>query len=98
MKRRLSEIKKLVSPTCEDVVRSLSRHQEEPLPIVRQFFMRVHLVLCGFCRRYKVHLRFIRRAMGEYGGRLHELLRHRLSEQVRMRIKRRIEEEQRRLE
>lgn len=93
MKKQLQQFKRLISPTCAEVSFQLSCQQEEPLSLGRRFFLRVHLILCRLCRRYRRNLEFLRKALTSYTSRSEELVDHRaLPPEVKERIKRRLRE------
>lgn len=63
---RLAALLKLalhtLSPNCRDASRLQAEALDRPLPMMARLGLRVHLALCGWCRRYGRHLRFLRRA------------------------------------
>lgn len=52
---------KVLSPCCRDAARLLSESMDRRLPLAERVGLRVHLLLCGLCRRYGRQLVFLRR-------------------------------------
>lgn len=51
-----------MKPACKTVSRLASESMERQLTLGEWLVMKTHLCLCGACRRFKKHLRFLRRA------------------------------------
>ena len=79
-------------PSCQQVARLQSDLLDQPLPLARRFGLRLHLLLCGWCRRYGKHLRLLRRAAHEHEEALHESAPHELSPEARAKMKRALRE------
>jgi hypothetical protein len=47
---------------CKDVTRLISESMDHPLPVRQRVGMRLHLLLCDFCARYRRQLRLLRDA------------------------------------
>jgi hypothetical protein len=52
---------KVLSPCCRDAARLLSESMDRRLPLAERVGLRIHLLLCGLCRRYGRQLVFLRR-------------------------------------
>jgi hypothetical protein len=76
-----------LSPNCREVSRLQSDALDRPLPLSQRFGLRVHLLLCQWCRRYGKQIRFLRRAAHEHPDELNEAAPHRLSPEARERLK-----------
>ena len=53
--------------SCEEMAPLLSRELERPLPPLRWLAVRLHLVRCGLCARYREQLRLLRAALRRFG-------------------------------
>jgi len=49
-----------LSPTCREAARLQSEALDRPLAFHQRIGLRVHLLLCKWCRRYGGQLRFLR--------------------------------------
>ncbi|MEI6085289.1 MAG: zf-HC2 domain-containing protein [Verrucomicrobiota bacterium] len=61
MKKQLA----LLLPSCRDATRLASAALDRPLSARERFSLRLHLLVCGICRRYQKQINF-----------LHEILHH----------------------
>jgi len=77
-----------LSPSCRWTTRWLSEAFEQPPSLRRRLGLRMHLALCKWCRRYRDHLGFARRAAGWYGEDGTRASTARLPTDARTRIKR----------
>ena len=62
------------TPTCAEMSRLTSRALEQPLTIKTRMKMRLHFVICAWCRRYFEQINFLhhtapRLELGELPGR-----------------------------
>ncbi len=76
-----------ISPTCREVTRLQSAALDHPLSVPRRIGLRLHLLLCKWCRRYGRQLRFLRAAAHEHPDDLTESEPHSLSQEARDRMK-----------
>lgn len=53
-------------PTCREVQRLLSDSMDRPLPLGQRSRMRVHLLMCGACTRFRAQLTLLRQAMRSF--------------------------------
>lgn len=53
--------------TCKEATRLVSESLDRELSFRQRFGLRVHLLLCHFCRRYKRQLLFLQSLMQTYG-------------------------------
>ena len=60
--RRLIDVIRALSPSCREATRLQSDALDRALPLLKQVGLRIHLVLCRWCRRYGGQIRFLRRA------------------------------------
>jgi hypothetical protein len=63
MKTNLSILKQL-SPNCREAMRLYSQSLEGPLPLAARTGLRMHLMLCKWCRRCSRQTLFLRSACG----------------------------------
>ena len=57
----MSNIKKILTLNCEQASRLLSNQQDTSLRRTEQWALKLHLLLCRSCRRYKDQLRSVRK-------------------------------------
>lgn len=85
---------KVLSPCCRDAARLLSESMDRRLPLAERVGLRIHLVLCGLCRRYGRQLVFLQRLV-EVFTRIDETpatpAASELSPEARARIRERLE-------
>lgn len=80
----------LFMPSCKEVSRLVSESMDRELTFRQRFSMRLHLMMCSLCSRFRRQLAFLREAAlafgegGEEGGQPANL---QLSPQARARIK-----------
>ena len=76
-----------LSPTCREASRLQSDALDQPLTLAKRFGLRVHLLLCRWCRRYGKQIRFLREAAHEHPERLNDATPGTLSLEARERLK-----------
>ena len=76
-----------LSPNCREASRLQSDALEQPLPFPKRFGLRLHLLLCKWCRRYGRQIRFLRQAVHEHPDELNKAAPHSLSPEARERLK-----------
>jgi hypothetical protein len=85
---------KVLSPCCRDAARLLSESMDHRLPLAERVGLRVHLLLCGLCRRYGRQLIFLRRLV-EVFAKIAETpatpVASEMSQEARARIRERLE-------
>ena len=81
------------SPTCREVTRLQSDHMERELSRRERLGLRLHLLLCRWCRRYGQHVRWLRHSIQEHPEDLAEAQPQCLSPEARERIKRVLKQE-----
>lgn len=50
------------TPTCSEMARLTSRALDQPLPLKMRMQLRLHFVICAWCRRYFKQINFLHRA------------------------------------
>src|SRR5262245_15624594 len=74
-----------LSPNCREVSRLQSEALDHSLSAAKRAGLRMHLLLCRWCRRYGKQVRFLREAVREHPDELNE--GQTLSPQARERLK-----------
>ena len=80
-----------LSPSCKAATRLQSEALDRKLPLRQRFGLRLHLMLCKWCRRYGKQITFLRDAAHEHPDELAEPVPQKLSDEARERIKRRLQ-------
>ena len=79
---------------CREASRLQSQALDRKLPLVQRIGLRMHLLLCKWCRRYRQQIRFLRDAALQHPDRLSAPVRRNLSQSARDRIQQRLQAEQ----
>jgi hypothetical protein len=79
-----------LSPDCRTATRLQSEALDHRLPFRQRFGLRVHLLLCKWCRRYGKQINFLRNAAHEHPDEMAEPVPQKLSGEARERIKRKL--------
>lgn len=78
-------------PSCREVTRWASDAMDRPLPLGTRLALRVHVLICTWCRRYLRQLVFLRQAVRSRPERLTDVEPHAgspgLSPEARARIR-----------
>src|SRR5438477_4619149 len=77
-----------VIPTCREASRLQSVALDQPLSLPKRFGLRLHLLVCKWCRRYGKQIRFLRHAAHEHPENLTEVTPPTLSPEARDRLNR----------
>src|SRR5205814_4684397 len=78
------------SPRCKTATRLQSEALDRKLPLRQRCGLRVHLLLCKWCRRYGKQITFLRDTAHEHPDDMAEPVPQRLSDEARERIKQRL--------
>lgn len=54
--------------TCKEVHRLVIEGQDRKLPFTERIAVRVHLMMCGACRRFEAQMDFMRQALRRFPG------------------------------
>ena len=76
-----------LSPSCRHAVRLQSESLDHPLSARQRIGLRIHLLLCQWCRRYQKQVGFLRKAAHEHPELMIGPAPHKLSDEARQRIK-----------
>jgi Mn-dependent DtxR family transcriptional regulator len=77
-------------PSCEEVTQLVSESMDRKLPMGKRIAVRIHFLMCKFCRRFNHQLLFIRKAGQQYKDKAteeREQYEHSLSPEAAERIK-----------
>jgi hypothetical protein len=66
MKKLLVTLWRILNESCEDMSGLISRQMDEPLPFWSRLEIRLHLLYCSACRRYRRQLRLIREGLRQF--------------------------------
>jgi len=75
-------------PTCREASRLQSDALDQALPLPKRLALRVHLLVCKWCRRYGKQIRFLRQTVHEHPDAVNESTPNTLSTAARERLKR----------
>ena len=78
------------TPTCAEMSRLTSRALEQPLTIKTRLKMRLHFVICAWCRRYFKQINFLHETAPRLGLELGALPARGMSAEAKQRIMQRI--------
>lgn len=78
------------TPNCAEMSRLTSRALEQPLTIKMRLKMRLHFVICAWCRRYFEQINFLHNTAPKLGMLMEELPGRGMSVEAKRRIKERI--------
>jgi len=79
-----------LSPNCKAVTRWQSEALDHRLTFRQQVGLRLHLVLCKWCRRYGKQITFVRNAANAHPEEMATAVPERLSEAARERIRQKL--------
>ena len=82
-----------ISPNCREASRLQSEALDHALTPLQRFGLRIHLILCKWCRRYGKQIRFLRSAAHEHPDEVAEATSSTLSSETRERLKRALRDE-----
>lgn len=77
-----------LAPSCREAARTQSEALDHPLPPAKRFGLRLHLLMCKWCRRYGQQIRFLHHAAHEHEIKQAEASPQTLSPEARERLKR----------
>lgn len=96
MSIRLVNSVRRLSPTCQEAARLISDARERQLPAIDRIGLRLHLAICGACRRYKRGLEYLSRLLQSKAAldtvsdeaRLSDAAKARMQEKISEQVKR----------
>ena len=54
-----------LSPNCKEASRLQSKAVHQSLPLLEKMGLRIHLLVCAWCRRYAKNIRFLKEAVDD---------------------------------
>jgi len=87
----LARMVSLLSPSCKEATRLQSAAMDRKLTLPERLGLRLHLLLCQWCRRYGTQLKFLRSAAHQCEEHAGGELPQRLSPEARERIKEKLQ-------
>src|SRR6516225_4625787 len=75
------------TPTCPEVVRILSLGMDKELSLMMRIKLRIHYLMCSFCKRYMKQLKYIRQVSREFPKKIGEISDAKLSTEAKERLK-----------
>jgi len=81
----------MLVPSCRQAARLQSQALDGKLPFFSWLGLKMHLLVCRWCRRYGKQIRLLRRLAQDDDPRL-RVMPHQLSSEARQRLKRAVEE------
>jgi hypothetical protein len=85
--KRMENVICRVTPSCTEMTHLLSREMDQPLPWFTRLQMRIHFLMCCYCRRYMESLRYLRRIFRSPESGIDQLSSERLSPEAKERLK-----------
>ena len=82
-----------LSPNCREASRLQSDALDRPLSFHKQIGLRIHLVLCQWCRRYGKQILLLRQAVRAQPDKVNDATPSALSPEARARFKRVLQDE-----
>jgi len=79
-----------LSPNCRQAGRLQSEALDHKLSLLQRVGLRIHLLICGWCRRYGKQVRFLRDAAHKHPDELVGSTSQKLSDAARERMKQRL--------
>src|SRR5258708_39433541 len=79
-----------LSPGCKTATRLQTEALDGKLPLRQRFGLRVHLLLCKWCRRYGKQITFLRNAAHGHPDEMAEPVPQKLSGEARERIRQKL--------
>jgi hypothetical protein len=90
----LTRVVSVLSPSCKQASRLQSEAMDRSLSFFERLGLRIHLLLCGWCRRYGEQLKFLRTAAHQCEGDEQSQSAHKLSPEARERIRQKLQASQ----
>lgn len=85
--KRVVTVLRTLSPNCREAGRLQSEALDHSLSRGQRLGLRLHLLLCKWCRRYGKQIRFLRQAVHERPEKVNDAVPQKLSAETRERLK-----------
>src|SRR5947207_2227860 len=89
--KALARVVSIISPSCKQASRLQSEAMDRRLSFFERLGLRIHLLLCAWCRRYGEQLKFLRSAAHQCENHGRPESPQRLSPEARERIKQKLQ-------
>ena len=76
-----------ITPNCAEMSRLSSQSLDQPLGLMTRIRMRLHYVICVWCRRYSKQVRFVHKAAPELDAKAVQHSKVGLSDEAKKRLK-----------
>ena len=73
--------------SCRDVTNLISQSFDRDLPFLIRIELRIHLLMCRFCREYFKQLRIIRNIIKNFNDRIESNENLKLSDEIKIKIR-----------
>ena len=73
--------------TCKELSRLASQQLDQPLPLLTRLRMRLHFLICAWCRRYVKQVRLLREVAPKYEEKVAAVSDKSLSADAKQRMK-----------
>jgi len=87
LSKRIEAFIARATPSCVEMTHLLSEEMDHSLPWFTRLKMRVHFLMCCYCRRYKESLHYLRNVFRSSAASADTLSSERLSPEARERLK-----------
>jgi hypothetical protein len=87
MGSRIRSVFRALVPACREAARLQSESLDRPLSVSQRLGLRLHLLICKWCRRYGKQLRFLRDAVHDHPEEVAASTPRSLSPEARERLK-----------
>ena len=85
--KRIENFISQATPSCTEMTHLLSEEMDHPLPWFTRFKMRVHFLMCCYCRRYMENLHYIRKLFRTAASHSDNISSEQLSPETKARLK-----------
>ena len=76
------------TPTCKEVTRLASQRLDGPLPLMTRLRIRLHTLICAWCRRYLEQVKLMHEVAPYYADKVGQASEKSLSADAKARMKR----------
>ena len=80
------------TPNCAEMSRLASVSLDQPVSVKVRVKMRLHYLICVWCKRYSKHLKFLHRAAPQLPDQLDSVTGRNLSDEAKQRMKKKLNE------
>ena len=80
-----------VMPSCKDISALISEGMDRNLPLRKRLSIRLHVSMCGLCRRYEKQLHLLRESVSHYADPENNVVEKSLSPAAKERLEKALE-------